>query len=483
MDSIWSKTCQLAPRQPLRKPLQCEIAVIGAGMAGLLCAHALQQDGHQVVVLEANRMASGQTRNTTAKITSQHGLIYNKLHAALGPAKAAAYGAANEAAIREYRRLVEQAHIDCDFEECSNWVYGNDLQALRQEAETAKHLGLPADFVERPKTPLPAAGAVRFTGQAQFHPLKFLQAISEKLTVFEQTPVRSVEGTVLRTARGSVRAEKVVFACHYPFPRLAGLYFTRLHQERSYVLALEGAAPTDGMWIGADGEKLSLRRWGNLLLFGGGGHRTGENTEGGQYELLRKRARELFPNSREIAHWSAQDCITPDGIPFIGRYSAGHPDWYVATGFEKWGMSTSMLSAQLLRWLIAGAWPPEAEVFDPGRAHGGVLAGLAHEGGHAVKNLGKSLFEVPKRTVEQLPPGHGGVVRLHGKKVGVYKDENGTVYPVNIRCPHLGCQLTWNPDERSWDCPCHGSRFDCRGNLISGPAQTGVNRRPESSKP
>ena len=142
-----------------------------------------------------------------------------------------------------------------------------------------------------------------------------------------------------------------------------------------------------------------------------------------------------------------------------------------------------MLSAQLLRWLIAGARPPEAEVFDPRRAHGGVLAGLAHEGGHAVKNLSKSLFEVPKCTVEHLPPGHGGVVRLHGKKVGVYKDENGTVYLVNIRCPHLGCQLTWNPDERSWDCPCHGSRFDCRGNLISGPAQTGVTRRTESSNP
>ena len=480
MDSIWTKTCQLPARPPLREPIRCEIAVIGAGMAGLLCAYALQQDGHHVAVLEANRMASGQTRNTTAKITSQHGLLYHKLCAALGSAKAAAYAEANEAAIREYRRLVERERIDCDFEDCANWVYGSDLQTLRQEAETAKRLGLPAEFVERLKTPLPAAGAVRFSGQAQFHPLKFLRAISEPLTVYEQTPVQAVEGTDLRTPHGTVRAEKVVFACHYPFPRLAGLYFTRLHQERSYVLALEAATPVDGMWIGADGDPLSLRGCHNLLLLGGGGHRTGENSAGGQYEWLRKQAGALFPDAREITHWSAQDCITPDGVPFIGQYGVGHPNWYVATGFGKWGMSTSMLSALLLRKLIAGAEAPEAAVFDPGRLRGGVLAGLVHEGGPAVKNLGKSFFEIPKITDRQLAPGHGGVVRLHGKKVGAYKDETGTVHSVNIRCPHLGCQLAWNPDERSWDCPCHGSRFDCRGGLISGPAQSDITRKPEA---
>ena len=457
MESIWSKSCQIEPRQRLREDLHCEVAVIGAGMAGLLCADALRRDGHDVVVLEADRMASGQTRNTTAKITSQHGLIYSRLRSTLGHTGATAYAAANEAAIREYRRLVEQENIDCDFEESCAYVYGKHLQTLRMEAAAAQSLGLPAEFLENPKTPLPAAGAVCFSGQAQFHPLKFLRAVSQPLTVYEQTRVQAVDGTVLRTAQGTVRAEKVVFACHYPFLRLPGLYFTRLHQERSYVLALETAEPVDGMWIGFGGEKLSLRHYKNLLLLGGGGHRTGENSAGGKYAMLREKAKELFPDAREVAHWSAQDCVT-----------------YVATGFGKWGMSSSMVAAQLLRRLIAGEQPPEATVFDPGRFRAGVLAGLSKEGGHAVKNLARTYFTVPKKTAEQLPPGHGGVVRLNGKKVGAYRAEDGTLDTVNVRCPHLGCQLAWNPDERSWDCPCHGSRFDFRGNLISGPAQSNV---------
>ncbi len=474
MESIWSKSCQIEPRPRLREDLCCEIAVIGAGMAGLLCADALRRDGHEVVVLEADRMASGQTRNTTAKITSQHGLIYSRLRSTLGSVGAAAYAAANEAAIREYRRLVEQDGIDCDFEETCAYLYGKDLKTLRTEAEAAKSLGLPAEFLENLETPLPAAGAVRFSGQAQFHPLKFLRTVSQPLTVYEQTRVQAVDGTVLQTAQGTVRAEKVVFACHYPFLRLPGLYFTRLHQERSYVLALETTKPVDGMWIGSGVEKLSLRHYKNLLLLGGGGHRTGENSAGGKYAMLREKAKELFPDAREVAHWSAQDCVTPDGVPLIGQYSAGRPDWYVATGFGKWGMSSSMVAAQLLRRLIAGEQPPEATVFDPGRFRAGVLAGLSKEGGHAVKNLARTFFSIPKKTADRLPPGHGGVVRLNGKKVGAYKAEDGTLDTVSVRCPHLGCQLAWNPDEQSWDCPCHGSRFDCRGNLISGPAQSNV---------
>ena len=224
------------------------------------------------------------------------------------------------------------------------------------------------------------------------------------------------------------------------------------------------------------GEKLSLRRWRNLLLFGGGGHRTGENRRGGQYELLRRRAGALFPDAKEVACWSAQDCITPDHIPFIGRYSAGKPDWYLATGFQKWGMTGSMVSALLLTQLLEGNRPPEAAVFDPGRSGAGIAAGLRKEGVHAAKGLGKAFFSIPKVSAKQLPPGHGGVVRMGGKKIGAYRAEDGTLYTVSVRCPHLGCQLEWNPEEKSWDCPCHGSRFDYRGNLISGPAQSNAKK-------
>ena len=474
MESIWSQTCSIKERASLPGDISAEIAVIGAGMAGVLIASALQEAGAQVVVLEANRIASGQTRNTTAKITSQHGVIYRKLTRSLGAAKAKQYATANEAALEEYRRIVKTQGIDCDFAEQSAFVYGDDLNALREEQIAAKTLGLPASLTENTALPFPAAGAVRFDHQAQFHPLKFLEAVSAPLTIYEKTPVQTVEDHRIGTPLGTVTAEKIIFACHYPFVNFPGMYFARMHQDRSYVLALENAQFPDGMWIFAPGEEnaYSFRHWNDLLLLGGGGHRCGENSAGGQYDALRKKAQEWFPGCREKAFWSAQDCMTADGVPYIGSYAESRPEWYVATGFQKWGMTGSMVSAMILRDRICGRDNPYAEVFDPGRFDLKTVSGIAEESAHAAKGLAKRFFKVPNDQASQIPPGHGGIALCHGEKTGVYKDENGTLCPVDIRCPHLGCQLEWNPDEQSWDCPCHGSRFDRRGKLISGPAQT-----------
>ena len=474
MESIWSQTCRLRQREALPGDMKTDIAVIGAGMAGILIASALQESGRQVVVLEAERIASGQTRNTTAKITCQHALLYEKLIRTLGEEKAQQYAQANAAALEEYRRIIAAQNIDCDLERRDAYVYGSNAAKLRKEAEAAAALGLPAAFVEETKLPFPTAGAVRFENQAQFHPLKFLQAISEPLTIYENTSVQSVEENQIITSRGRVQAEHVVFACHYPFVNFPGMYFARMHQERSYVIALENAAPMDGMWIGAEQGAYSFRNYGPLLLLGGGGHRCGENSAGGRYELLRQKAAQWFSDSREVAHWSAQDCVTADSVPYIGPYAASRPNWYVATGFQKWGMTSSMVAAMLLRDRICGKENPWAEVFDPGRFDEKTLTGLAQESGQAVKGLAKQLFQIPAEAARELPPGHGGVVFWKGKKLGVYKDESGDLWPVDIRCPHLGCQLEWNPDELSWDCPCHGSRFDYRGKLISGPAQEDI---------
>lgn len=474
MESIWSQTCQIQERPPLPGDTDTEVAVIGAGMAGVLIASALQEAGGRVVVLEANRIASGQTRNTTAKITSQHGLIYQNLTQTLGEDRARQYAMANEEAIREYRRIIAENGVDCDFEEQSAYVYGDNADTLRAEAECAASLGLPASFTEKTALPFPAAGAVRFDNQAQFHPLKFLNAVAEPLTIYEHTRVQEAEDHRLVTERGTVTADKIVFACRFPFVNFPGLYFARMHQERSYVLALENAALMDGMWIFADGSEnpYSFRTWNNLLLLGGGGHRCGENSAGGRYDELRQRARAWFPQSREAAHWSAQDCMTADGVPYIGTYAPSRPDWYAATGFQKWGMTTSMVSAMLLRDLICGRENPYAEAFDPGRFDTDTIPGIMEEGGQAVKGLARRFFRLPAETAGKLAPGQGGVVLLDGEKLGVYRDVDGTLHPVDIRCPHLGCQLEWNPDEKSWDCPCHGSRFDRFGKLLSGPAQT-----------
>ena len=474
MKSIWSQSCNIRERECLPGNLEVEAVIIGAGMAGILTAFALQEAGCQVVVLDAGQIGSGQTRNTTAKITSQHGMIYQKLTQTLGMDAARQYAQANQSAVRAYEAIIKAKHIDCDFAVRSAYVYGNDARLLQEEAQAAIGLGLPASFVTDQKIPAPAVGAVKFEHQAQFHPLKFLKPISDGLTIYEHTPVQNVEGDLLTTPYGTVKAKHIVFACHFPFINIPGMYFARLHQERSYVLALDNAPQVEGMYICAEEGGWSFRNYGELLLMGGENHRAGENGQGGRYERLRQKAREWFPESREVAHWSAQDCITPDGVPYIGRYAASRPNWYVATGFQKWGMTTSMVSAMILRDMICGKESPYAQVFDPGRFEAAALPGMAADGGQALKGLVKRFFQIPAEAASEIPPGHGGIVFLNGEKVGVYKEDNGTLHAVDIRCPHLGCQLEWNPDEKSWDCPCHGSRFDRYGRLISGPAQEDI---------
>lgn len=472
MESIWSRSCEIGESKPLRGNIETEVAVIGAGMAGILTAFELQTAGKDVIVLEARRIAGGQTQNTTAKITSQHGLIYHKLVLHFGKNKAEQYALANQKAIEEYRRIIDEYGIDCDFEEKCAYVYSQNSERLKQEERAALALNLPASFVRDIPVAIPCFGAIKFEHQAQFNPLKFVKTVSNQLTVYENTAACAVDGNTILTNRGKVKAKQIVFATHYPFVNFPGLYFARMHQERSYVLALENVPQVNGMFIGDGKNSYSFRNYGKLLIFGGENHRTGENSKGGRYASLRRKAGELFPGSREVACWSAQDCMTADGVPYIGRYSSGKPNWYVATGFQKWGMTSSMVSAMILKDLICGKSNSCAQVFSPGRFEASDIAPIAKESAQAVKGLSRRIFGVPSETVEKIKEGHGGIVTLSGKKVGVYKEKGGKTYAVDVRCPHLGCQLEWNPDELSWDCPCHGSRFDYRGNLICNPAQS-----------
>lgn len=444
MSSIWSETTEIGRRPALEGDLETEAVVIGGGMAGVLIAHELQKRGIKTVILEADRLGSGQTKNTTAKVTSQHDIKYQKLIEDFGEEKAGQYARANQRAIAAYRALIEEKQIDCEWEECPAYLYSTtDDVALREEAHTAWRLGVDAKFTTAATLPFPVRGAVRFDAQARFHPLKFLKGVAETLTVYEGTRVAKVEGNTLYTDNGTVTAKHIVFATHFPFVNMPGYYFLRIHQERSYVLALENAQMLDGMYLGVDVGGLSFRNSGKLLLLGGGDHRTGENEDGGRYSLLRAAAKEYWPESREVAHWSAQDCIPMDGIPYIGRFSPSTPDWYVATGFQKWGMTSSMVSAMIIAGLITGREDADGAVFAPHRFEPAASA--------------KNLWEDGKQAV-----------------AGLSKGAVDAVTGAAPRCPHLGCELTWNEDEKSWDCPCHGSRFEADGKLIDGPAQTNM---------
>lgn len=434
--SIWHKSVTLPDFPPLSGNESVHTAIIGGGLTGLLTAHILRERGIRALVLEADRIASGQTGRTTAKITSQHDLIYADLIRRLGEDAAAQYARANEEAIAAYGRIIDKGRIDCGFTPCDAYLYSETESApLEEEAAAARSLHLPADFTRESELPFPVAGALRFGNQARFHPLKFLRAITEGLDIRENTRVLAVEDERIHTEQGTVTAEHIVFASHYPFVNAPGWYFARMHQERSYVLALKSPWLPEHVHLGVDGDGLSFRAAEGLLFLGGGAHRTGENTAGGQYDFLRDRARTLLPGSVEVACWSAQDCVTVDRIPCIGRYARAQPRWYVATGFAKWGMTSAMAAAQIIAGMIAGDPPDYAEVFSPQRPviSADNMKPLANEMGHVLRNLPR---------VTPAP-----------------------------RCAHLGCELTWNPDEESWDCPCHGSRFGKDGTLLDGPAQ------------
>ncbi len=476
MQSLWRQTSTLPAYAPLEGDREVEALVIGGGMAGLLCAYLLKEKGISPLVIEAGRIAGGVTQNTTAKITAQHNLIYDKLCKTLGREAARQYAGANQRAVERFAQIIAREGIACGFERKDAYVYSaKDRDKLEREAETAAFLGLPAEFTG--EVPLPGfyLGAVLFRNQAQFHPLRFLAAIASGLDICEQTRALALEGRSVRTDRGVIRARHIVVATHFPFFDVPGYYFARMHQERSYVLALAGAAEVPGMFIGADTEGYSLRSAGELLLFGGAGHRTGKMTGPACYETLRQAARDWFPGSLEVAHWSAQDCVTLDGVPYAGPLSAALPDVYVATGFGKWGMTGSMAAAELISDRIAGRENPDGEVFDPRRFHAGASLGpLASNSWEAVKGLTKSALSIPTERLEHILPGQGAVVEYEGEKAGVYRDGHGELHIVSVRCPHMGCQLEWNGEELSWDCPCHGSRFDCHGNLLNNPAGRGL---------
>lgn len=464
----------------LKGDINCEVAVIGAGLAGVLTAYMLQQRGVPVVVLECRQAGEGITKNTTAKITSQHGLIYKKLLTYKGEQRALEYARANQLAIEKYEEIINELDIDCDYEVLPNYIYTlDDEQKIVQEVEAAKRLGLPASFTRETALPFKVKAAIRFDKQAQFHPLKFLDAVADTIKIYENTRVTQInKNGLIITDQGSVKAKKVVIATHYPFINVPGYYFIRLHQERFYLSALEGGSREkfhlDGMYLDADPDGFTFRKYKDYLIIGTGGHRTGKYQPPDAYEMIEKAAKKWYPNSRVKYRWSNQDCITPDSIPYIGRYSVRTPNIYVATGFNKWGMTSSMASAMIISDMICGRENEYRKVFIPRRL---MLSGsrvLMKDAAIITISLLSEYLKIPHDSLKDIERGKAGVVRHNGQRVGVYRDQNDKYYFVTTKCPHLGCKLEWNQNELTWDCPCHGSRFDYHGKMINNPAMRDV---------
>lgn len=424
--AVWRSNITLPHFPSLQTNIKTDVLIIGGGITGILCAWILDRTGVRYTLVESEEICSGITQHTTAKITAQHGLIYHKLIQKFGLEKAKLYFEANHTALEQYFKLCKT--IPCDFEEKDAIVYSlHNRKKIEQEKQALDKIGFSTDFMDKLPLPFPVAGAIKFKHQAQFHPLKFLSAIVQNLNIYEHTCVLKLKKGVAHTKHADITANHIIVATHFPFINKHGSYFLKMYQHRSYVIALEDAPNINGMYIDEAKQGLSFRNYKNFLLIGGGSHRTGK--QGGNWEELHRFATRYYPNLNKKYYWATQDCMTLDGIPYIGLYSKNTPNLYVATGFQKWGMTSAMISAMILSDSIIGKKNPYAAIFSPSRTM--LHPQLAINTFEAICNL----MTISKK-----------------------------------RCPHMGCALKWNPQEHSFDCPCHGSRFTDSGKQIDNPA-------------
>lgn len=433
MKSIWKSTTEHEEFPTLTQNKKTGTLIVGGGMAGLLCGYFLQKQGAEYLIAEKHKIGGGVTGNTTAKITAQHGLVYSQMIKKEGKDTASRYLSINQLAIDRYEEISQK--VSCDFQRKDNFVYtqSEGLKIL-EEAEALSELGGDAEYMAINNLPIEIDVAVKLANQAQFNPEMFITGISTGMNILEHSFVRSIEkegSSYTATVENSkqqlykVKADKIIIATHFPYLDKHGFYFLKMYQHRSYVVALDNRKNIGGMYIGDKENSLSFRNYKNYLLVGGCGGRTG--TSCGGMEKLTEFVKKYYPQNQIVAEWATQDCMTLDGIPYIGQYSKSLNDFYVATGFNKWGMTGSMVAAMILTGQVD---PEVADIFRPNRSI--MKPQLLINGFEATKNM---------------------------------------LTPTRPRCSHLKCALKWNKQERSWDCPCHGSRFDERGRVLENPAQ------------
>ncbi len=426
MKSIWNNDIKKCKFDSLQGDIKTDVLVIGGGLSGILCAYMLKEAGVECVLVEADRICAGITNGTTAKITYQHGLIYDKIINKYGIETAHLYYKSQKDAFERLKSIASKTGDD--FKICNSFVYSlDDRGTIEKEVEALNKIGCNAEFTEKTELPFDVAGAVKVENQASFHPLKFAYAICKGLKIYENTKILELKNHTATTNYGKISAKKIIVATHFPFINKHGGYFLKMYQHRSYVIALKNAQNIKDMYVDEAKEGLSFRSYKDLLLLGGGSHRTGSS--GGNWTELEKFIKKYYPDAKEVQRWATQDCMTLDSIPYIGQYSKTTPDLYVATGFNKWGMTSSMVSAMILTDIMCGRKNEYADVY------------------------------LPSRTV------------FHPQlAVNMFESVKGLLTPTAPRCPHMGCALKYNKQEHSWDCPCHGSRFDENGELINNPA-------------
>lgn len=490
MNSLWIETTNKTSYTELNNNISAEVCIVGGGITGITLAYLLSKQGISVALLERDAVCSGVTCNTTGKLTSQHGLFYHYLVNTFGKDTAVKYLRSNENAISSVKDIIDKEQIECDFEWQDSFVYTNsekELQNIKLEIETLKSLGFNASFCDNLSLPFKTLGGISFSKQAQFHARKYCLGLAGTLpdgTIYERSKVvdieKSPDGYTTTCENGNeVTSKYVVIASHYPILNFPGFYFLKMYQDKSYLIAVDTKSDLfPGMYISAEEPVTSFRtaevNGKRLLLVGGSGHKTGDTSIDITvcYSNLENYVKSLYPKAEVLYRWSTEDCVTLDKLPYIGQFSNLLPNVFVATGFKKWGMTSSFVAANSIFHEIIGTPKEDSDIYKATRF---APVQNGEETANMLKQTGYSLFinklKTPVLDFEELKPGEGGIVSYKGKKLAMYRKSKEETIALKPHCTHLGCELTWNPLEKTWDCPCHGSRYDYNGKLLTEPSK------------
>ena len=482
-ESLWISGTKKTNYQTLEKDEKADVCVIGGGIVGAITAYLLTKKGLNVIVLEKDKLCMGVTANSTAKLTSQHGLFYKYLYDEYGADFAKLYLESNENGIKLAEEIIQNENIDCDFEKKDSYVFATtitELEKVKKELNTLNKLGFDAEYVEKIEIPADnVLGAIKFKNQAQFNARKYTLQLFEKTSnlgakIYENSKVEKIEkmgeNYSISVGKNEVTAKYVVIATHYPIKNFPGVYFSKIYQDKTYVIAVdigENKKTIDGMFIQSCEPVISFRtakyNEKELLIVAGSGHKTGQPNSKieDNFINLENYIKKYYPNSKIMFKWSTEDCITLDKIPYIGKFSNLLSNMYVATGFKKWGMSTSHVAGKIITDLILNNKNKYADIYKATRLN--PIKNIK-ELGNMIKESTNSLVLNKLKPIntefKDIKLGEGGIVEIDGEKVGIYKRQDGEIFAVKPYCGHLGCLISWNNLEKTWDCPCHGSRYD-----------------------
>ncbi|WLR52950.1 FAD-dependent oxidoreductase [Bacillus tianshenii] len=495
-EPFWRETSQLPSFSPLDKDISVDVAIVGGGITGITAAYLLSQEGLTVALLEANDLLNGTTGHTTAKVTSQHDLFYDELIQHHGAEQAKAYYEANQQALHFIQDTIQTMDIQCDYSEEDAYIYATtDKYAKKIEAEMKAYekLGITGSLTESIPFDIPIKAALKMDNQGQFHPINYLKKLVEETTknggkVYEQTVAVDIEKgdrpNVVTRSGAKVSCSHVLICSHFPFYEGTGLYSARMYAERSYIIGVKTKNPyPGGMYISAEDPTRSLRstpmNGEPLVLVGGDSHKSGHGKAMSEhYKALETFAEQIFDIDKIVYHWSAQDLFTLDKVPYIGPITSRQTNILIATGYKKWGMTLGTTAAIMLKNEVLKKDSPYSELFTPSRFSADPsMKNFIKQNTLVAGHFIKGKLERAEKHIEEVAKDEGAVVMVNGQRTGAYRDKNGELHLVDTTCTHLGCEVEWNDAERSWDCPCHGSRFSVTGDVLEGPAVEPLPRR------